>query len=95
MLAVFSGVPRILEWEGSKCRRRRGVWGVGRNIPLLTGEGSEEGAVPPQPLPRKFFVFFVVENTIFRRILTRLFLKIIRQWEGFYPLTPSSVRHWQ
>ena len=49
-----SDVPRILEWEGAKCRRRRG------GIPTPTGEGSGEGAVP---LPRKCYVFFV-ENAI-------------------------------
>jgi len=43
-MAEASGVPRILEWEGSMCRRRRGV-GVGRRIPLR-GEGDT-----PLPLP--------------------------------------------
>jgi len=61
-----SGVPRILEWEGSMCRRRRGRLGVGRRVfpspipPPHWGKGLG-GAVP---IPRKFFVFFV-ENTIF------------------------------
>jgi len=58
-----SGVPRILEWEGSRSYRLRG------GIPSPLREGSGEGAVP-----RKFFVFFV-ENTIFWRIVTHLFLK--------------------
>ena len=62
-----SDVPRILEWEGSRSYRLQRGWGVG--IPSPLREGSGEGAVP-----RKFFVFFV-ENTIFWRILTRLFLK--------------------
>jgi len=39
--------------------------------PSPLGEGSGEGLFP---LSRKFFIFFV-ENTIFLRILTRLFLK--------------------
>jgi len=29
----YSGVPRILEWEGSRCRRQRGGWGVERVYP--------------------------------------------------------------
>ena len=42
----------------------RGV-GSREEYPLPTGEGSGEGqAVPPLPLPRKLFVFFV-ENTYF------------------------------
>jgi len=39
-----SGVPRISEWEGSRCRRRRGggEWGGG----ITLGEGSGERVVP-------------------------------------------------
>jgi len=56
----FSGVPRILEWEGSRCRRRRDGWGVGRGYaPSQWGKGLGEGLCP---LPRNFSVFFV-ENT--------------------------------
>ena len=37
-------------------------WGIGRGIPLPTGEGSGRGCAVP--LARNFFVFFV-DNTIF------------------------------
>jgi len=39
-----SGVPRIFEWEGTRCRRRREWW-------VCTGGRM-------CPLTRKFFVFF-------------------------------------
>jgi len=50
-----SGVPRILEWEGSKCRRRRGgeVWGGGMP-PSPPRWGRVWGVCP---LRRKFLVF--------------------------------------
>jgi len=41
----YSGEPRILEWEGSRCRR-----GLGRGegvSPSPLGDESGEGAVPP------------------------------------------------
>jgi len=52
------------------------------------GEGSGE------PTPQKIFRIFVVENTISRRILSRLFLKSYANGRGSNPLTLSSVRHW-
>ena len=57
-----SGVPRILEWEGSRCRRLRGGEAWGGYFPPNWGIG--EGSRGMCPLPRKFFVFFV-EHTIF------------------------------
>ena len=59
---LISGIPRILEWEGSGAAGAEGcgVWGGVSPSPL--GEGFGEGPVP-LGLPRKFFVFFV-ENTI-------------------------------
>jgi len=48
-----SDVPRILEWEGAKCRRRRGGGEGISHFPL--GEGSGKGAVPP---PQKIFRVF-------------------------------------
>ena len=55
-----SGVPRILEWEGSRCRRRRGRVENGDGVsPSLLGVGR--GLCPS---PEKKFVLFV-ENTIF------------------------------
>ena len=52
-----SGVPRILEREGSRCSRRRGGWGVERGYPpphwgmdLVRG-----GCASLQ----KFFIYFV------------------------------------
>ena len=57
-------------------------WGVGEGIyPSPLGEGSGERAVPT---PRKCFVF-LVENTILRRILTRLFLKSYASGRGSNP----------
>jgi len=50
--------------EGSRSRRRRGEWGVGKGYTLPTGEGSGEGAVHWAPSPVTFFVFFV-ENAMF------------------------------
>ena len=43
--------------RGSRCRKRRegGVWGGG--VPLPTGEGSGEEAVPP---PQKFFFQYCI-----------------------------------
>jgi len=59
----FSDVPSILEWEGSRCRRRRGG-GAWEGIYLSPHWGRVWGGAVPPPLPRKFFIFFV-ENTIF------------------------------
>jgi len=58
-----SGVPRILAWEGSRCRWRRGGGeGVSpEGVSPPHGEGSGEGLCF---LPIKFVIFFV-ENTIF------------------------------
>jgi len=58
-----SGIPRILEWEGSMCRRRRsrGMENGEEVSPPYWGKGLGRGLCP---LPRKFFVFFV-ENAIF------------------------------
>ena len=50
--------------------------------PAHWGKGLGRGLCPLGPSPEIFFVF-LVENAIFLRILTRLFIKIIRQWEGF------------
>jgi len=55
--------------------------GKGSPSPLGKGLGRD---------PRKFFVYFV-ENTIFWRILTRLFLKSYDKW-GVLTCS-SSVRH--
>jgi len=43
---MFSGVPRILEWEGSRCHRSRGGWDVGRGCPSLVGKGLGRGLCP-------------------------------------------------
>jgi len=51
---IYSGVPIILEWEGSICRRRRGEgveWGVRGGIPIRTAPN----ALPP---PQKIFRIF-------------------------------------
>ena len=79
-----SGVPRILEWEGSRCRRRRGVENGEGYPPPYWGKGLGRGLCP---LPRKFFVFFV-ENAIFWRILTHLFLKSYANGRGSNPPNP-------
>ena len=76
-----SGVPRILEWEGSRSYGLRGG-GYGEGYPLPT-----EGRVWGGGCPRKFSVFFV-ENTIFWRILTRLFLKPYANGRGSNPPNP-------
>jgi len=47
--------------EGWRRRRRRGVLGVGRGVPLPTGEGLRRGLCP---FPRNFLVI-LVENTVF------------------------------
>jgi len=91
-LSTLSGVPRILQWEGSRCRRRRGGKAWGGDTPSLLGEGSGKGAVPPPSLPPKLFVFFCWKHH-FWRILPRLFLKSYANGRGSNPLTPSSVRH--
>jgi len=55
-----SGIPMILEWEGSSCHRRRGGC-VGEGVSCSTlGSSLGRGLCPSQ----KFFVLFV-ENTIF------------------------------
>jgi len=59
------------------------VWGRGYPPPHW-GEGSGEGLCS---LSRKFFIFFV-ENTIFLRILTRLFLKSYANGRGSNPPDP-------
>jgi len=80
-------VFRAVAYPGFYNGRGRGVAGaegVRRGDGLSTSpleEGSEEGVCP---LPRKFFVF-VVENTIFRRILARLFLKSYANGWGYNP----------
>ena len=58
---ITSGVRRILEWEGSKFRRRRGGRGWGGGVPLPTG-GRALGwdCAPPQKISSIF-----MENTIF------------------------------
>jgi len=82
-----SGVPRILEWEGLKCRRRRKgeTW-----IPSPLGEGSGEGDVPP---PRKIFFVFLLKIPYFDPFWHVYFLNHTPIEGVLTPLTPSSVRH--
>jgi len=53
-----SGVPRILEWEGLRCRWRREGEAWGGGVPLSIGEVSGEGAVP-SPENFSYFLFKV------------------------------------
>jgi len=55
LVVVVSGVPRILEWEGSRSYRLRrgGVWGGGIPGPLPT-EGRVSGVGCPQKIFRIF-----------------------------------------
>jgi len=46
LLRSSSGVPRILELEGSRCRRRRGKGSGERVSSSPLGEGSGEGVCP-------------------------------------------------
>jgi len=87
-----SGVPRILEWEGSRCRRCRGGWGVGKGYALPTG-GRVWGRACP--LPRKFLICWKYGIIIlaYWRLLTH-FKIIYSNGRGSNLLTPSLVRHW-
>jgi len=81
MATKVSGVPRILEWEGSRRSRRRGRVGCGEGVsPYPLGEGSGEGAVS---IPRTSFVFFV--KIPFLMISGMFIFKAIRQWRGLEP----------
>jgi len=52
-----SGVTRIIELEGLRCRSRQGGWNVGRGYPLPYWEkGLDKGLCP---LPRKFYIFLL------------------------------------
>jgi len=89
---AVSGVPRILEWEGSRRRRRRGGWGVGMGgYPSPLGEGSMEEAVPPS---HKIFRIFCCWKYHILTVSDVYFLNDANG-RGSNPLTPSSVRHWK
>jgi len=82
--SVYSGVPRILEWDGSRCRRRRGggAWEGVSSYPL--GKGLRRG----HNLPHKIFRIFCWKYHIWR-LLTCLFLTSYANGRGSNPpLTP-------
>jgi len=77
-VSVAYPLPKILEWEGSRCRRRREGWGVG--IPILLGKGLGTGrGLCPSP---ENYSYFIVESTILWRFLTRLLLKSYANGRG-------------
>jgi len=52
---IASGVPRILKWEGSRCRRRREGSDVGRGHPPTHWGRVWEGGCAPSPENFSYF----------------------------------------
>ena len=55
-MTLSSGVPRILEWEGSRCRRLRGSETCGGGIPSPLRKCLRRGCAPPLNIFRIFLL---------------------------------------
>jgi len=102
-----SGVPRILEWEGSSCRRCRGdeMWGRGIREGYPPPALPKGGRYPPppkgelSPSPKglcpspEFFSYFWLIIAYFEAFWHVYFLNHTSMG-GVLGLTPSLVRHY-
>ena len=98
---VSSGVPRISAWRGSRRRRCRGVWGVGRRYrPPQWRRGLGRGLCP---CPRIILAFLVESKLLyfdaFRviKIPTKFFATSMGRGSNPLITLPNplpSVRHW-